>query len=98
MVEKKKLSEEESKTELDKILKKASEVLPARLKLIGIDVKAEDIYKEKVEVPETTNNDDIQNAIDDAQKIIDSVDTTSLSPELQNQLKQIDTLQNQINL
>lgn len=84
-----KLSEEESKTELDKILKKASEVLPARLKLIGIDVKAEDIYKEKVEVPETTNNDDIQNAIDDAQKIIDSVDTTSLSPELQNQLKQI---------
>ncbi len=93
-----KLSEEESKTELDKILKKASEVLPARLKLIGIDVKAEDIYKEKVEVPETTNNDDIQNAIDDAQKIIDSVDTTSLSPELQNQLKQIDTLQNQINL
>lgn len=93
-----KLSEEESKTELDKILKKASEVLPARLKLIGIDVKAEDIYKEKVEVPETTNNDDIQNAIDDAQKITDSVDTTSLSPELQNQLKQIDTLQNQINL
>lgn len=93
-----KLSEEESKTELDKILKKASEVLPARLKLIGIDVKAEDIYKEKVEVPETTNNDDIQNAIDDAQKIIDSVDTTSLSPELQNQLKQIDTLQKQINL
>lgn len=84
-----KLSEEESKTELDKILKKASEVLPARLKLIGIDVKAEDIYKEKVEVPETTNNDDIQNAIEDAQKIIDSVDTTSLSPELQNQLKQI---------
>ena len=93
-----KLSEEESKTELDKILKKASEVLPARLKLIGIDVKAEDIYKEKVEVPETTNNDDIQNAIDDAQKITDSVDTTSLSPELQNQLKQIDTLQKQINL
>lgn len=46
--------EKELKTELDKILKKASEVLPARLKLIGVDVKAEDIYKEKTTPVETT--------------------------------------------
>ena len=43
-----KLSDSELKDELNKILKKASEVLPARLKLIGIDVKAEDIYRENV--------------------------------------------------
>ncbi|MCR5146666.1 MAG: hypothetical protein K6B70_04910 [Clostridia bacterium] len=41
-----KLSNSELQTELNKILKKASEVLPARLKLIGINIKAEDIYKE----------------------------------------------------
>ncbi len=43
-----KLSEEELKTEAQKILKKASQVLPNRLKLIGITVKAEDIYSEPV--------------------------------------------------
>ncbi|MBR2787333.1 MAG: hypothetical protein IKD76_07655 [Clostridia bacterium] len=41
------LSSKQQEEELNKLLKKASEVLPARLKLLGIDVKAEDIYKEK---------------------------------------------------
>ena len=41
-----KMSEEELNTEVQKIVKKASEVLPEKLKLIGIDVKAEDIYKD----------------------------------------------------
>lgn len=40
------LSKEEYEKEMSAILKKASEVLPERLKLIGINVKAEDIYKE----------------------------------------------------
>lgn len=105
-----KLSESESQAELEKIMKKASEVLPARLKLIGINVDAEDIYKEKVEVtetpdasnlPTTTDSVDAQTAIDNAQKVIDSIDTTTLSPELQEQLKQsqelINSLQTQIN-
>ena len=39
-----KMSNQELQTELQKILKKASEVLPKRLKLLGIDIKAEDIY------------------------------------------------------
>lgn len=39
-----KLSETEQKELADKILKKASEVLPERLKKIGIDVKPEEIY------------------------------------------------------
>lgn len=42
-----KVSNSELQSELEKIMKKASEVLPDRLKLIGVDVKAEDIYKEK---------------------------------------------------
>lgn len=42
-----KLSNSELESEGNKILKKASEVLPDRLKLIGINVKAEDIYKDK---------------------------------------------------
>ena len=50
------LSEKEQQEELDKLLKKASEVLPARLKLLGINVKAEDIYKEKVQT-ENNNGD-----------------------------------------
>ena len=90
-----KLSESELQAEAEKILKKASEVLPARLKLIGVNVKAEDIYKEKVSIPETTTTtdatrtltkEDAQKAIDNAQKAIDSVDKSKLSPELQEQL------------
>ena len=46
-----KLSETEMKDEVAKILTKASEVLPSRLKLIGIDVKPEDI------LPKTINTD-----------------------------------------
>lgn len=46
-----KLSETEMQNELMKILTKASEILPARLKLIGIDIKSEDI------LPKTVNND-----------------------------------------
>lgn len=46
-----KLSETEMKDEVVKILTKASEVLPSRLKLIGIDVKPEDI------LPKTINTD-----------------------------------------
>lgn len=46
-----KLSETEIQNELMKILTKASEILPARLKLIGIDIKSEDI------LPKTVNND-----------------------------------------
>ena len=42
-----KLSEKEQEKLSDDIMKKASEVLPARLKLIGINVKAEDIYTPK---------------------------------------------------
>ena len=52
-----KLSEEELNKEFDKISKKASEVLPARLKLIGINVKAEDIYKEKKVEEKVEDND-----------------------------------------
>jgi hypothetical protein len=39
-----KLNETEQAKLYDEILKKASEVLPARLKLLGVNVKAEDIY------------------------------------------------------
>lgn len=46
-----KLNSTEQSELLDKIGKKAAEVLPERLKLIGIDVKAEDIYK-----PTNTSN------------------------------------------
>lgn len=83
-----KLSNSELKTELDKILKKASEVLPARLKLIGVNVKAEDIYKETAvpqtqvvpapattTVPTTTNPGTVtlnQEQIDALQKLIDA--------------------------
>ena len=49
------LSEKELQTEMEKILKKASEVLPDRLKLIGINVKAEDIYANpNAATPETS--------------------------------------------
>lgn len=53
-----KLSDKELEDELKPILKKASEVLPDRLKLIGINVKAEDIYKETATptLPEETEN------------------------------------------
>ncbi len=51
-----KLSAEKQKEELNNILKKASEVLPSRLKLLGIDVKAEDIYKAPA-APTTTTPD-----------------------------------------
>lgn len=46
-----KLSETEMQNELLKILTKASEILPSRLKLIGIDIKSEDI------LPKTVNTD-----------------------------------------
>ena len=50
-----KLSNDQLKTELNKVLKKASEVLPSRLKLIGVNIKAEDIYK--APTLETTTTD-----------------------------------------
>ena len=54
-----KLSNKEIETELQKILKKASEILPNRLKSIGVTVKAEDIYKgTKTEVTEEKNTDE----------------------------------------
>ena len=57
-----KLSEKELQSEVEKILKKASEVLPSRLKLLGLNVKSSDIYQEtpKVEINEdnTSTNDD----------------------------------------
>ena len=46
-----KLNSTEQAELVDKITKKASEVLPDRLKLIGVNIKAEDIYK-----PTNTNN------------------------------------------
>ena len=57
-----KLSDKELEAESKKILKKASEVLPARLKLIGVDVKAEDIYKEETttEIKELPKADDLK--------------------------------------
>lgn len=77
-----KLNEKELETELNKILKKASEVLPGRLKLIGVDVKAEDIYKEKTvepttttETPATTNSTNItlnQEQLETLQKLMES--------------------------
>lgn len=76
-----KLSEKELQEEADKILKKASEVLPARLKLIGVNVKAEDIYKNTVTVPETTtttpattlNTSDLEKQLKENQELIDSL-------------------------
>lgn len=50
-----KLSETDMQNELLKILKKASEILPSRLKLIGIDVKPEDILPNTI----NTNNNNI---------------------------------------
>ena len=77
-----KLNEKELETELNKILKKASEVLPGRLKLIGVDVKAEDIYKEKTvepttttETPATTNPANVtlnQEQLETLQKLMES--------------------------
>ena len=77
-----KLNEKELETELNKILKKASEVLPGRLKLIGVDVKAEDIYKEKTvepttttETPATTNSANVtlnQEQLETLQKLMES--------------------------
>ena len=51
-----KLSKTELKTELSKILEKASKILPNRLKLIGIDVKADDIYPQQKETTTDTVN------------------------------------------
>lgn len=78
-----KLSKEDQEKELDKIMKKASEVLPARLKLIGINVKAEDIYKEKKVEEKVEDNDKKETAtpatptinqeeLDKLQKLIES--------------------------
>lgn len=50
-----KLSKDESDAESDKILKKASEVLPDRLKLIGVNIDASSIYTPKE--AETTDTD-----------------------------------------
>lgn len=51
-----KLSNTELKTELSTILEKASKILPNRLKLIGIDVKADDIYPQQKETTTDTVN------------------------------------------
>lgn len=51
-----KLSQTELKTELSTILEKASKILPNRLKLIGIDVKADDIYPQQKETTTDTVN------------------------------------------
>lgn len=48
-----KLKEDEQAKLLDEILKKASEVLPERLKLIGVEVTPEQIYKTKTVVTPT---------------------------------------------
>ena len=65
-----KLSDKEIETELQKILKKASEVLPSRLKSIGINVKAEDIYTEpkKDDSEEKKDSDTEKNEDTDAEK------------------------------
>lgn len=52
-----KMLNSELEAEYNKIMKKASEILPSRLKLLGINIKAEDIYTEpKVET--VTETDD----------------------------------------
>lgn len=64
-----KLSEKELQDELLVILEKASKVLPQRLKLIGVNVTAEDIYpsnlkanENKVETPDdNTSNNKVEN-------------------------------------
>ena len=55
-----KMSEEDLKTEMEKILKKASEVLPDRLKLLGIDVKAEDIYSDPNKATEEPTSETVE--------------------------------------
>ena len=61
-----KLSESELNEEMSKIAQKAAEVLPERLKLLGIDINSSDILKnttspsvssEVPELPETPNTD-----------------------------------------
>ena len=49
-----KLNSEQQNKLTEEIMKKASEVLPARLKLLGINVKAEDIYPTKKTTTTTT--------------------------------------------
>lgn len=57
-----KLNSEEQAKLLDEILKKASEVLPERLKTIGVDVKPEQIYKTKTVTTPTNSNTTITEA------------------------------------
>lgn len=63
-----KLSETEMQAELLKILEKASNVLPARLKLIGINIKAEDILPTNITTYDDSTTDEIDttNVTDDA--------------------------------
>lgn len=63
-----KLSETEMQAELLKILEKASNVLPARLKLIGINIKAEDILPTNITTYDDSTTDEIDttNITDDA--------------------------------
>ena len=80
------LTDAESAAEAEKILKKASEVLPARLKLLGINIDANSIYtptatttddadNTTVTVPTTLPNGiDQQTAIDNAKKTLDAID------------------------
>ena len=51
-----KLSEKEQEELMDEILKKASEVLPDRLKLIGVNIDAKDIYSPKKSTSTTSTS------------------------------------------
>ena len=52
------------------ILKKASEVLPSRLKVIGVDVKAEDIYNEKKNSSKTNSGSSKIGSLTDADSFL----------------------------
>lgn len=69
------LSNDELQTELTTIIKKASEVLPERLKLIGINVTSEDILN--VISNDTTSSGNIK---DDAENVLEnSLNNTNLN-------------------
>ena len=69
------LNNDELQTELTTIIKKASEVLPERLKLIGINVTSEDILN--VISNDTTSSDNIK---DDAENVLEnSLNNTNLN-------------------
>lgn len=94
-----KASNDELNTELEKIMKKASEVLPSRLKLIGVNVTSEDIYPTKKDETNTSdateNTESIKLNLDKELPTninVPNVDAAELQKQIETNQKLLDSL------